>query len=104
METVAYAHIDFRKDGQPIIAGKNFKIKHIALDLIAEGWNADEIQRQHPQLTLAEVHSALAYYYDHKEEMDKEIEEGYRYAEELRLQQGDSPLRRKLQEAKRQLT
>jgi uncharacterized protein (DUF433 family) len=98
METIAYAHIGFRHDGQPIIAGKNFKIKHIALDLIAYGWGADEIQRQHPHLTLAEVHSALAYYYDHKAEMDKEIEEDYRYAEEMRARAGESPLRRKLVE------
>ena len=43
------------------------------MDYTEYGWSADEIQRQHPYLTLAEIHSALAYYFDHAEEIDAEL-------------------------------
>jgi hypothetical protein len=40
---------------------------------LAYGWSPDEIRRQHPHLTLAEVHAAMGYYYDHQPEIDAEI-------------------------------
>ena len=43
------------------------------MDVIAHGWSAEDICRQYPHLTLGEVHAALAYYFDHKDEMDEEI-------------------------------
>jgi hypothetical protein len=43
------------------------------MDYLAHGWSADEIHRQHPDLKLAEVHAAMAYYYDHQPEVDAEI-------------------------------
>jgi hypothetical protein len=43
------------------------------------GWSPDEIVSQFPQLTLADVHAALTYYWDHKKEIDAEI----RHAEEV---------------------
>ena len=33
----------------------------------------DEILREFPQLTPAQVHDALSYYYDHQEELDLTI-------------------------------
>jgi hypothetical protein len=49
------------------------RVAMIVMDYLAYGWSADEIQRQHPHLTLAEVHAAMAYYYDHQQEIDAEI-------------------------------
>lgn len=72
MATVSYAHIEPNASGEPIIAGTRIKVRMIALARIAHGWDAEEIQRHHPDLSLGQVHSALAYYYDHKEEMDRE--------------------------------
>jgi len=42
-------------------------------DHIGNGWSAEEIVRQYPHLTAAEVHAALGYYYDHSAEIDAEI-------------------------------
>jgi hypothetical protein len=36
------------------------------MDYLAYGWSADEIHRQHPHLTLAEVHAAIGYYCDNQ--------------------------------------
>jgi len=96
MERVAYAHIEFRDDGKPIIAGTRTKVKEVVLDHIADGWDADEIHRQYPYLSLGQIHSALAYYYDHKDEMDREIQEDVREFDELRAKAGESPTRKKL--------
>jgi hypothetical protein len=43
------------------------------MDYLAHGWSAEEMCRQHPYLTPAEAHAAMAYYYDHAEEIDQEI-------------------------------
>src|SRR5688572_12525867 len=44
------------------------RVSMIVNDYQGRGWSAEEIVRQYPYLTLAEVHSALAYYHDHQEE------------------------------------
>jgi uncharacterized protein (DUF433 family) len=96
--TVAYAHIEMNPEGQAVIAGTRIKVRMIALDRIAYGWDAEEIQRQHPDLSLGEIHSALAYYFDHKEEMDQDIALRHAHVEEWRAAEGESPGRRKLRE------
>lgn len=97
MVPVAYAHVELNKDGKPIISGTRTKVVMIAVDRIA-GFDAEEIQQRYPYLSLGQIHSALAYYYDHKEEMDRYIEETDRLFEEMRAAQGESPLVRKLKE------
>ncbi len=47
------------------------------------GLSAQEIVRQYSYLSRAEVHSALAYYFDHQSEIDEEIYEENRLVEEL---------------------
>ena len=73
LETVAYPHLDSSKPGRLVIAGKNFKVIHLIREHVAYGWTAEELALNHPQLTLGEVYSALAYYHDHKAELDAEI-------------------------------
>jgi len=40
-----------------------------------QGLSADEIVSQFPQLTLADVHAALAYYHDHREEIRRQMKD-----------------------------
>src|ERR1700694_3367075 len=91
-----YPHIEQRPDGKLWLMGTQTKVLEVALDRLAHHWDADEIQRQHPQLTLGQIHSCLAYYHDHQEEMDRIIDEQLRTIEQLRGQQGESVLRAKL--------
>ena len=91
-----YPHIEQRSDGKLWLIGTQTKVIEVALDRLAHHWDADEIQRQHPHLTLGQIHSCLAYYHDHEEEMDRIIEEQIRAIEQFRGQQGDSVLRAKL--------
>lgn len=50
------------------------RVALIVMDYLARGLSAEEIARHYPYLKLAEIHSAMAYYYDHQEEIDAEIQ------------------------------
>jgi hypothetical protein len=49
-----------------------------------QGLSPDEIVSQVPSLTLADVHAGLAYYYDHREEIQEEIRAEREQADEFR--------------------
>ena len=63
MATVSYPHIQLSVDGVPYLEGTRTKVIEIALDSLAHHWDAEEIQRQHPHLTMGQIHAALAYYH-----------------------------------------
>ncbi len=73
------------------------RVARIAMDYLAYGWSPDEMCRQHPDLTKAEAHAAMAYYSDHQEEIDAEIRAEVRDAETSLKESSDSPLRLRLQ-------
>ena len=50
------------------------RVVEIVLERTAYGWSPGELLFQHPYLTLGQIHSALAYYWDHSEELDQDIE------------------------------
>jgi uncharacterized protein (DUF433 family) len=99
MPATTYAHIEFR-EGVPHVAGTRTRVRLIAVDHIANGWDAVQIHQHYPYLSLGQIHSALAYYYDHKEAMDAEIAEKERFAEEMRQKQDDTPWLRERLRAK----
>jgi uncharacterized protein (DUF433 family) len=103
MSTVAYPHIEISGDGHARIRGTGFKVRMLAEEHLITGADAMDLQRGHPQLTLSQVYSALAYYYDHKDEFDREIEELRDFAEQIRAEQGESLLAKKLRELGKEL-
>jgi uncharacterized protein (DUF433 family) len=96
MQTVTTSHIWLDDHGVAWIDDTNVKVIEIALDQIANGWTAEEIQQQDPGMSMAQIHAALAYYYDHKKAFDEEIEREVREVRELAAKDSDSPLRRRL--------
>src|ERR1700676_5156399 len=92
MSQASIEHIQIDENGVPRIAGRRTKVIQIVMDKLAYGWSAEEIQSQHPHLALSEVHAALAYYYDHKAELDAAIDESLRYIDEMRAKAGPSPV------------
>jgi uncharacterized protein (DUF433 family) len=69
-----YEHIVLNEFQAPLIAGTTMKVIELVLDHLAYGWSPEELHFQHPYLTMGQIHSALAYYWDHKIELDQEIE------------------------------
>jgi len=98
MATVVSPHIEVDSRGVPYLAGTQTKVVEIVLDRLAHHWDADEIHRQHPHLSLAQIYSALAYYYDHQAEIDRHIEDQIQRLERIRNDLGPSPIRQKLAE------
>ena len=79
-----YKHIFIMDDGRAMIGGTRMKVEYIATAADLWGQNPQEIQEGYPFLTLGQIHSALAYYYDNKELVDRQIQEGEEYAEKMR--------------------
>lgn len=84
-----YEHITFNEAKVPIIAGTNMKVVELVLEKIAYGWSPEELHFQHPYLTMGQIYSALAYYWDHQEELDRDIERRLEFVD--RVQQAMSP-------------
>lgn len=89
-------HVVLDDRGVAWIEGSKVKVVEVVLDKLAYGWSPDEIHRQHPTLSLSQIHAAFAYYYDHQNEMDAEIDRGYREYLTLRTNAAQSPGIRKL--------
>jgi uncharacterized protein (DUF433 family) len=95
-QTTAYEHIVTDESGVAKIEGTNMKVIELVLETTAYGWSAEELQFQHPYLSLGQIHSALAYYWDHAEELDRDIERRMERVENLRTAVRPSPLLEKL--------
>jgi uncharacterized protein (DUF433 family) len=74
----AHAHILLWPDGTPTLSGTRLKVKHVAALHRYNGKTAEELQHSYPSHTLGEIYSALAFYHDHKDEMDREMDEDER--------------------------
>jgi uncharacterized protein (DUF433 family) len=87
-----YEHIVLDDAGIPLIVGTTMKVIELVLEQIAYGWSAEELHFQHPYLSLGQIHSALAYYWDHKDELDQDIARRRTRVEELRRTTPPAPL------------
>jgi uncharacterized protein (DUF433 family) len=86
MVAVLNSLIEIDEQGVPWISGANTKVVEVVLDKMAYGWSPEEMHRQHPHLSMAKIHAALAYYYEHQDEVDADIERRNRFVEEMRAQ------------------
>ncbi len=96
MSVVMTSHIRIDHQGVPWIDDTNTKVIEVALDMIAHGWSPEEIHFQHPHLSLAQIHAALGYYYDHQVELDAQIKVDLTEVERRRRETSESPLHKRL--------
>lgn len=69
-----YEHITLNGDRDPNIAGTTMKVVELVVEQQAYGWNPEELHFQHPYSTPGQIHSALAYCWDRREELDGDIQ------------------------------
>src|SRR5438094_9809396 len=81
--------------GKPRIAGHRIKVQHVALWHERLGMSPDEIVAEHEGLTLADVHAALAYYWDHKDQIDGDIQADEQFVAALQAQSPPSLLQQR---------
>lgn len=84
--------------GLPRIEGHRIAVHDIA-ECVHQGYTPEQIASEevYPQLSLAQVYAALHYYYEHKEEIDREIAEDIAYVKQ-RAQESMSPFTQKLRQ------
>ena len=71
---VKYPHIEKPAHGPARLERvPRVRVAQIAMDWIAHGWSVEEMCRHHPYLRPEEAHAAMLYYFDHREEIDREI-------------------------------
>lgn len=86
MEPVIAKHIDRTpgvRGGKPCVVGTRISVSDIVI-WSEQGKSPEEIVTDFSQLSLADVHAALAFYYDHREEIEREISESEALAETMR--------------------
>lgn len=96
MTVATIPHVVIDDKGVARVAGSRIRVIDLALERNGEGWTPEQIHEQHPHLTLGQIYAALAYYYDHKAELDAEIERRFREAEALRQELGESDFVRRM--------
>jgi uncharacterized protein (DUF433 family) len=72
--------------GKPRIAGHRIRVSDIVVWHDRRGMSPDEIVDHYPGISLADVHAALAYYYDHRDEIEAEFEAEAKFVAEMQAQ------------------
>lgn len=84
MPVVALEYIEIDDRGVAKLIGSRIKVMHLVACQRVNGWSAEQLRDEFPHLSASQVYAALAYYHAHKEDIDRQIEEGRRFAEEMR--------------------
>src|SRR5258708_4656508 len=95
--------IELDNRGIAWIAGTKVKVIEVVLDKIAYGSSPEEIHFQHPNISLAQIHGALTYYYENQDKVDGQIRSGLDDSDKLAAHLSDAEFRRRLSNLKRSL-
>ena len=70
--------------GNPIIEGTRTRVIDIAIEYEILGHSPDEIISSHPHLSLSQVHDALSFYYENRDELDQKAEQDEEFITRLK--------------------
>jgi uncharacterized protein (DUF433 family) len=93
-----YEHVVLNAAGVPYIASTTMKVIELVLAHSAYGWSLEELHFQHPYLSLGQIYSALAYYWDHQAALDQDIARRQARVEELQRTNPPVPFVEQLKE------
>ena len=86
-----YKHIQLDDRGTAIIAGSTMKVIELVTTHQVQRWIPEELLVEYSHLNLGQIYSALAYYWDHREILDAEIQRREAYVKQLEQQAPESP-------------
>jgi len=86
-----YKHIQLDERGTAFIVGSTMKVIELVTSHRVQGWNAEKLQAEYPHLNLGQIYSALAYYWDHREILEAEIQRREAIVQELEQWATPSP-------------
>ncbi|MCX7791320.1 MAG: hypothetical protein N2378_11825 [Chloroflexaceae bacterium] len=84
-----YEHIVLNEEQVAFIAGTTMKVRELFAEGYAYGWSAEALQVEHPYSSPGRISSALAYYFDHQDALDADLQARAACAQEVR--QGQTP-------------
>jgi uncharacterized protein (DUF433 family) len=87
--SLEYPHIVKTADtcaGLPRIEGTRITVNLLVREIVHGQRTAGEVLVGHPHLSLAQIHAALAYYYDHRAEVDASLQQADQLEADLRAQ------------------
>ena len=70
--------------GSPIIEGTRTRVIDIAIEYEMLGHSPDEIISSHPHVNLPQVHDALSFYYENRDELDQKLEQDQEFIMRLK--------------------
>jgi uncharacterized protein (DUF433 family) len=70
--------------GSPIIEGTRTRVIDIAIEYEILGHSPDEIIDSHPHLNLPQVHDALSFYYENRDQLDQKAEQDQEFIAQLK--------------------
>lgn len=99
--SLAATHIELRlnRAGQPraFIAGTRVRVQDVYALAEVRGASPDEIVEALPHLPLGQIHAALSYYFDHRDEVLQEMREDDEYVRRFKESHGPGPLQKRLE-------
>jgi uncharacterized protein (DUF433 family) len=101
MSATAKVHIETTPGtcgGRPRIAGTRIRVQDVYVWHELQGESPDEIVARYPELSLADVHAALMFYFDHRDDIQRQMREDAEYVESLRKVLGPGPLEELIQQ------
>lgn len=81
--------------GKPCLAGTRIRVQDIYVWHELQGLSADEIVSRFAHLTMGDVYAALTYYWDHRDDIQRQMQEESDFVEQMK-QKHPSPLKQKL--------
>ncbi len=101
MSAVIQSLIEIDEHGVAWISDTKVKVIEVALDKLVHGSSPEEIHFQYPHLSLAHIYAALAYYYEHQNELDFEIQRRWQEVNKFAALEANAPLQQRLRELRR---
>jgi len=77
--------------GSPVIKGTRMRVVDIAVEYEYLNRAPDEIISAHPHLKLEQIHDALSYYYENRDELDEKIKSDKQFIQEISKTLGAGP-------------
>src|SRR3990170_4718540 len=103
MQTEVATHIEVRQNraGQDraYIAGTRTRVQDVYALAEIQGLTPDQIIEQLPHLSLGQIHAALSYFFDHREQILNELREDESFVQAMRPETGPGPLEQRLKAA-----
>ena len=88
IEMTSHPYIIINKDvcgGSPIIEGTRTRVIDITIQYELLGRSPDEIIRSHPHVSLYQIHDALFFYYENRDELDRKIKQDREFVTKLKV-------------------